>query len=150
MSNYQTVLVAVDLTDESAGIVEAARAVCPDGACLHLIHVQEPMDSLYMGVVPYGPAFTGMDAVEGELRQELKSRLRALGEAHEIPADRCHFVNGAPAREIHRFAEKHDVDLVVLGTHGRKGVQLLLGSTANAVLHGAKCDVLAVRCGPGE
>jgi universal stress protein A len=38
-----------------------------------------------------------------------------------------------------------DVDLIVIGSHGREGIQRLLGSTANAVLHGAPCDVLAVR-----
>ena len=37
------------------------------------------------------------------------------------------------------------MDLIVLGTHGQKGVQLLLGATANSVLHGSCCDVLAVR-----
>jgi universal stress protein A len=37
------------------------------------------------------------------------------------------------------------MELIVLGTHGQKGVQLLLGATANSVLHGADCDVLAVR-----
>ncbi len=38
-----------------------------------------------------------------------------------------------------------DADLIVLGTHGRHGLGLILGSTANGVLHGASCDVLAVR-----
>ena len=38
-----------------------------------------------------------------------------------------------------------DIDLIVLGTHGQKGVQLLLGATANSVLHGSSCDVLSVR-----
>ncbi|MFW5825636.1 MAG: universal stress protein, partial [Marinobacter sp.] len=46
---------------------------------------------------------------------------------------------------IHQLSEDKDVDLVVVGSHGRKGFQLLLGSTANGVLHGARCDVLAVR-----
>jgi len=41
--------------------------------------------------------------------------------------------------------KKHNTDLVIVGSHGRHGVRLLLGSTANAVLHGAECDVLAVR-----
>jgi universal stress protein A len=39
------------------------------------------------------------------------------------------------------------MDLVVVGSHGRHGLSLLLGSTANGVLHGAGCDVLAVRVG---
>jgi universal stress protein A len=89
--------------------------------------------------------FVGMDEVEDNLRNELREKLDAIGEAHGIPTDRRHFLSGAPAREIHRFAEENGTDLIVLGTHGQKGVQLLLGATANSVLHGSACDVLAVR-----
>jgi universal stress protein A len=39
------------------------------------------------------------------------------------------------------------IDLIVMGTHGQSGLKLLLGSTANSVLHGAGCDILAVRVG---
>ncbi len=52
---------------------------------------------------------------------------------------------GRPESEIHRLAKEQGVDLVVVGSHGRRGIQLLLGSTANGVLHGSECDVLAVR-----
>jgi universal stress protein A len=52
---------------------------------------------------------------------------------------------GAPAHEIRAAAEEVGADLIVLGTHGRHGLGLLLGSTANGVLHGATSDVLAVR-----
>ncbi|BBI62758.1 hypothetical protein HSBAA_40640 [Vreelandella sulfidaeris] len=52
-----------------------------------------------------------------------------------------------PDTEIHRFAEEHGVDLIVVGSHGRHGFALLLGSTSTGVLHGAQCDVLAVRVG---
>ena len=62
-----------------------------------------------------------------------------------MPETSRHFLNGTPAREIRRFAEENGMDLIVLGTHGQKGVQLLLGATANSVLHGSSCDVLAVR-----
>ncbi|MCZ6869325.1 MAG: universal stress protein, partial [Gammaproteobacteria bacterium] len=61
-----------------------------------------------------------------------------------------HVCVGNPASEIHRLSEAEGVDLVVMGTHGRHGLGLLLGSTANAVLHGVKCDVLAVRIGDME
>jgi universal stress protein A len=43
------------------------------------------------------------------------------------------------------MAEKINADLIVVGTHGQSGLRLLLGSTANAVLHGVKTDVLAVK-----
>ena len=54
---------------------------------------------------------------------------------------------GSVKHEILRFAEEQDCDLIVIGAHGRHGVATLLGSTANAVLHGTKCDVLCVRLG---
>ena len=46
---------------------------------------------------------------------------------------------------IQEVGKKEGIDLIVLGTHGQRGVQLLLGATANSVLHGSACDVLAVR-----
>ncbi len=52
-----------------------------------------------------------------------------------------------PEAEIHRVAEELGADLIVVGSHGRHGLALLLGSTANGVLHGATTDVLAVRVG---
>ena len=145
MSGYSRIVVAIDLSSESAPIIARATEVAAEGAEIHLIYVQEPKDSVYLGVVPYGPVFVGMDQVEGRLRDELRDKLRAHGEKFDIPESRQHFLSGTPAREIHRFAEENDINLIVLGTHGQKGVQLLLGATANSVLHGASCDVLAVR-----
>ncbi len=145
MSGYRKIAVAIDLSSESSAILERARGVSDPDSEIHLIYVQEPMDSVYMGVVPYGPVFVGMDEVEENLRAELQEKLDATGEKYGIPKEARHFLTGTPAREIHRFAEENDMDLIVLGTHGQKGVQLLLGATANSVLHGSCCDVLAVR-----
>ena len=58
---------------------------------------------------------------------------------------RIEFRVGKDHQEILEFAEINQVDLIVIGSHGRHGLALLLGSTANSVLHHAKCDVLAVR-----
>ena len=52
---------------------------------------------------------------------------------------------GSTKNEVLRVAEEHKVDLIVTGSHGKHGLALLLGSTANAILHGADCDVLIVR-----
>lgn len=150
MSGYTKVLVAIDLSDESGAIIKKAQGVCVPDAEVHLAYVQEPMEAVYMGVVPYGPVFVGMDQVEDRLQKELQAKLASWGEAHGITAERTHFLSGSPARELHRFVKENGVDLVVLGTHGQKGVQLLLGSTANAVLHGSACDVLAVRVNAGH
>ena len=145
MSGYKKIVVAIDLSSESAIIMSRALAVAESQCEIHLLYVQEPMDSVYMGVVPYGPVFVGMDEVEENLRAELKQKLDAIGEQYDVPPEARHFLNCTPAREIHRFAEETGMELIVLGTHGQKGVQLLLGATANSVLHGAGYDVLAVR-----
>lgn len=145
MSGYRKIVVAVDLSNESRVIIRRALDVAGKGSEVHLVYVQEPMDSVYMGVVPYGPVFVGMDEVEENLKKELKGKLDALGVEFGVPEGFRHFLNGVPAREIHRFIEDNAIELVVLGTHGQKGVQLLLGSTANSVLHGCSSDVLAVR-----
>ena len=145
MSGYRKIAVAIDLSSESAAIMKRARDVAAPDSEIHLLYVQEPMDAVYMGVVPYGPVFVGMDEVEENLRSELQQKLDEIGKQYEVPEASRHFLNGTPAREIRRFAEENDMDLIVLGTHGQKGVQLLLGATANSVLHGSSCDVLAVR-----
>lgn len=145
MSGYKKIAVAIDLSTESAAIMKRALDVAAPDSEIHLMYVQEPMDSVYMGVVPYGPVFVGMDEVEENLRAELKQKLDDIGEKAGVPETARHFLNGTPAREIRRFAEENQMDLIVLGTHGQKGVQLLLGATANSVLHGSSCDVLAVR-----
>lgn len=145
MAEYSKILVAVDLSDESATVVQKAAQVAGEGTEIHLVFVQEPMDSVYLGVVPYGPVFVGLEEVEEKLKRELKDRMRELGKQFDVPESRQHLLDGNPAPEIRRFADDNDIDLVVLGTHGQKGVQLLLGSTANSVLHGVGCDVLAVR-----
>lgn len=145
MSDYSKILVAVDLSDESAVIVRKAIQAAGDNSELYLVFVQEPMDSVYLGAVPYGPVFVGMEEIETRLKDELRSRMQSLGRQFDIPESNQHLLSGNPAPEIRRFADENEIELVVVGTHGQKGVQLLLGSTANSVLHGVCCDVLAVR-----
>ena len=54
---------------------------------------------------------------------------------------------GAPATEVRAKAQELGSDLIVIGSHGRSGWKLLLGSTANKVLHGSHCDILTVHVG---
>ena len=148
MSSYSKILVAVDLSEESALVARKAMQAGGKDSDYHLVFVQEPMDSVYLGAVPYGPVFVGMEEIETKLQSELDARMRSLGEQFDIPESNQHILSGNPAPEIRRFADENSIELVVMGTHGQKGVQLLLGSTANSVLHGVCCDVLAVRIYP--
>ncbi len=150
MRTYQKIMVAVDLSSESEAVLAKAHQIAGPDADIYLVYVQEPMDNIYVGIVPQSAAFSGLGELESRLSEELKHKLTMLGEKFNVPADHLHVLNGSPASEIHRFASENHVQLIVIGTHGRKGFQLLLGSTANAVLHGAACDVLAVRIGTAQ
>jgi universal stress protein A len=147
MVTYQNILVAVDLSNESDSVLHKARLIAGPNADIHVVYVQEPMDNIYVGIVPQSAAFSGFGDLEAQLGKELKEKLSALGEKFELPSGHLHILHGSPAHEIHRFAKENGCQLIVIGTHGQHGLQLLLGSTANSVLHGAGCDVLSVRIG---
>ena len=147
MATYQKILVAVDLSSESEVVLQKAQLIADPNAELHLVYVQEPMDNVYVGIVPQSAAFSGLGDLETQLGEELKQKLKVLGENFTVPSDHQHILHGSPAHEIHRFSKENNIELIVIGTHGQKGLQLLLGSTANSVLHGAGCDVLSVRIG---
>ncbi|MEP5765596.1 MAG: universal stress protein [Halieaceae bacterium] len=143
MSNYSTLLMAVDLSDESAKVADKAKSMAAaNGADLHIIHVIEPLSFAYGGDIPMD--FSG---IQEEIHQQAKTQLSKFGADCDVVADKQHIVLGRPEVEIHSMAEEIGADLIVVGSHGRYGLALLMGSTANGVLHGASCDVLAVRVG---
>jgi universal stress protein A len=144
MAAYSNILVAVDLSPEAKAVVGRACELRQHyGAGLYLIHVVEPI--LLGGdyeLVPVMPV-----EIEDTLLQRAKGYLETLARELDI-ADVQQVVEiGSVKHEILRFAEGHGCDLIVIGAHGRHGVATLLGSTANAVLHGAVCDILCVRLG---
>lgn len=143
MSDYAKILVAVDLSEDSSRIVQRARAVASSAAAqLHIIHVIEPLSFAYGGDIPMD--FSG---IQDEIYQQASQQLQRFAENSNIDEAHRHIVMGRPEVEIHAMAEELTADLIVVGSHGRHGLALLMGSTANGVLHGAKRDVLAVRVG---
>jgi len=79
------------------------------------------------------------------LLKTAKQQMQTLAERFSVSDSNIHIEVGSVKSEIFNLVESQSVDLIVVGSHGRHGLGLLLGSTANAVLHGAPCDVLAVR-----
>lgn len=143
MSRYKRVLVAVDLTDEANDVTDRAATICKDNnAELHIVHAIEPLSFAYGGDIPMD--FTG---IQEEIQKQAKLKLSKMAQQYGIQVEHQYLVIGRPETEIHNLSEEHNIDLVVIGSHGRHGLGLLLGSTANGVLHGSKCDVLAVRVG---
>ena len=143
MPQYQKVLVAIDLSEESEQVAARAQAISAGGNSeLHLIHVIEPLSFAYGVDIPMD--FSGL---QDEIQEQATQQLQQFAEKNNIDHDHQHIVLGRPEVEIHAMAEDVGADLIVVGSHGRYGLALLMGSTANGVLHGASCDVLAVRVG---
>jgi len=141
--SYRHILVAVDLTKDSHKVLERAVGISErnQSAKISIMHTLEPLGFAYGGDIPMD-----LTSIQDQLDEHAKKRLDEIAAPHISQADQ-HVVVGMPDTEIHRFAEEHDVDLIVVGSHGRHGFALLLGSTSTGVLHGAQCDVLAVRVG---
>ena len=141
MSNYQTILLATDLSDEGNQIAEKALAIATaNHAALHIIHVIEPLNFAYAGDIPMD-----FSSIQNEIQSQTKNKMNEFANKYAIALENQHIVIGQAENEIHSLAQHLNADLVVVGSHGRRGIALLLGSTANGVLHGATCDVLAVR-----
>jgi len=139
---YKHILVALDLSNEARQVAERGRDLSERyEARLSLIHVVEP--------IIVDNSYDLMTSLPAELDDTLQERARSflvnisnqlkLGEVEQI------VTLGSTRSEIFRVAQEQSMDLIVVGTHGRHGVGLLLGSTANSILHGTPCDVHAVR-----
>ena len=138
---YEHILVAVDLTEECDPVIKRAVAIAGDSVKLSQVHIVEPMAMAFGGDVP-------MDLSQLQQQQfdQAKERLdRLIAKYPALKKDQSHLTYGQPRQEIHHLAKEQNCDLIVVGSHGRHGLALLLGSTANDVLHGAPCDVLAVK-----
>ncbi|MGD9906330.1 MAG: universal stress protein, partial [Vicinamibacterales bacterium] len=100
-------------------------------------------------MAPYGEIPVDPRLFEDQRRQAEQDLTTAQTRARDAGADATRLlVGGHPGREILAAAVEHDVDLVVLGSHGRGGVEhLLLGSVAEKVMRKATCPVMVVPAG---
>lgn len=142
MSSYKHILLAVDFSEHAKQVSDKAQQFAAQNhALLSLVHV---VDNLPITDAAYGPIPFDTDMTQ-EWLDASKKRLAQLGRELGVPENRQWLEMGSPKLEIVRVAEENAVDLIVVGSHGRHGLALLLGSTANGVLHHAQCDVVAVR-----
>jgi len=147
MGNYQHILVATDFSDDFDPVmVKAIETQQRNEAKLTLLHVVEYSGAIYTGEIPLPEDFD----LDQRLADQATERLSKLASQYSLTEHQELVEIGTPKREIVRVADEQGVDLIVIGSHGRHGLQLLLGSTANGVLHLANCDVLAVRVGNKE
>lgn len=143
---YKHIIVGLDLSDEAPQVLDKAVALAK--ACqaqLSIAHVIEPITFAYGGDMP-----VDLSEVQEQLQLKAEHELQRLAAQLTYPIQQEHVLVGQPATELHYLAKQQEADLIIVGSHGRKGFALLLGSTSNSVLHGAICDVLAVRVSETE
>jgi universal stress protein A len=138
---YRKVLVAVDFYSGGEKVLQRAVTLAKEwGAEVHLLHM---VDEIF---APYGIMGAPMPVIDQkEIEEGSREQMTELAAKHGLTAENVHVESGQAVRGILATARDLDVDLIMLGSHGRHGIRLLLGSTANGVLHEADRDVLAIR-----
>jgi nucleotide-binding universal stress UspA family protein len=97
------------------------------------------------------PMETSWEGVRESLREEGEAALEGAERAAGDVPNRRHMLEGSPAREIVAYAERAGADLIVMGTHGRGGInRILIGSVAERVVRSAPMPVLTVRVDDAE
>ena len=146
MRTLARILYPTDFSPAAAAAWPLAQELAErSGATLLVLHVplQVPDDSRI--------ALAVRDAMRATIRRRAEEAYATLTRGTTLPPARLalHLVTGVPAAEIVGQARAHQVDLIVMGTHGYSGaVRWLVGSVAQHVIRTAPCPVLTV--GPGE
>ena len=143
MSQYKRIIAAIDLSDESDAVLQRACEVAQQNSAeLSLVHVVEIISYAYGGEMPVDIA-----DIQNQVENHAERRIKEIADRLDYPITQTLVATGNTGSEVHSVAQQLDADLIIIGSHGRHGISLLLGSTANGVLHGANCDILAVRLG---
>ncbi|MBN1684689.1 MAG: universal stress protein [Gammaproteobacteria bacterium] len=139
MSKYKHILIAIDLFNHSEPVIKKAYEIAKlNGAKLSAVHVIEPLPGI-------GFEMISSAEIEMELMKLSRQQLEKEAKKYDIPKTRQFIEFGSIKHEIIRIASENHVDLIVIGSHGRHGLNYLLGSTANGVVQSADCDVLVIR-----
>lgn len=146
MEKYRHILATVDFSEISEHVLCRALEFADFyQARLSVLHVVE---ELPLGNEPFGepPALILDSELQQQLEQSAQQQLKTLTEKLNYPEliDR-EVINGIPRHTITAWAQRHNVDLIVIGSHGHRGFFDLLGSTVDGVMHKAPCDVIVVR-----
>lgn len=143
MQNYKHILLTTDLSADTDKITDHAKVIAEHAKSkVSIVYVIEHTPIVYGG----GEFSIPLDVnLEETLKENGRQALAHLGKRLGIAEKDQYVETGSIKMAVVNLAKKLHVDLIVVGAHGRHGIEKILGSTANAILHAAPCDVLTVR-----
>ncbi len=142
--NIKKILFPTDFSQSNASALAYATSLASTFAAeLHVVHVDES-ENLMVVAEPEGYAYAA--ATVAANRKELKAQLEKIKPTNSNVSYRHHFLQGVASVEIRALAEREQIDLIVMSSHGRTGLsRLLMGSVAENILRHAKCPVLILK-----
>ncbi len=147
MLNVRKILLPTDFSETASHALTYALYLAHKyQAELHMLHV-----TVFLSEDPHNPAhhFPDQEAIYQKLEAIAERDMEAQipeGAGEELTIIRAHRRNLSAAPAIVDYAEEQDIDLIVMGTHGRRGLpRILIGSVAEEVIRHAPCPVLAIR-----
>ena len=146
VGGFQRIVVGIDFSPHGDDALQAALDVAAPGADVHVVHCwQAPGPELGVDTGDMAPYHDRVGAEMASYHEQLGQELmRKYGDAPV--ALRFEALHGSPAATLDDVAKSRHADLIVVGSHGRRGVRLLLlGSVAEATVRHAPCSVLVAR-----
>lgn len=147
MITLKKILVATDFGEAAEAALRYGRALARNfNATLYVMHVADDVSArLFAGEAYVGILPDVQRDVDASARKQL-AELLVDDDPQPLPTKSVMVTSNAPALAIVQYAKDNGIDLIVLGTHGRTGIEhLLLGSVAEKILRLAPCPVLTLR-----
>lgn len=144
MMDFKEILCPVDFSEHGRySLIVASSLAKESGGKVHLVHVHQPAMAVDPGFAGYIPEVTDYEALRKQLREVIPTDADVSYEHHLLV--------GYPSTELTKYAARHNIDVIVMGTHGRSFLaHLLMGSVAEEVVRDAPCPVLTLKVPSNE
>ena len=138
---YQVALIAIDLSENSTQVLQKAKAIIQQTQCdYQVVCCYEPLIAY---LTEMSLPITSFD--DAEMIATLKQRLAETVAAAGLDSAKACLIESVVGAGICQHAKTIQAEVIIIGSHGRSGLGVLIGSTTNYVLHHTDADVLAVR-----